>query len=72
MSSSILAVREKRWEKLPREVQLKAFSVKDYGLVGKGQLVDSLGPSLEEQQAVADLVSLPLVQGGLLACCGQV
>ena len=72
MSSSILAVQEKRWGTLPQEEQLTAFSVKDYGLVGKGQLVDPLGPSLEEQQAVAGPVLLPLVQVGQLACCGQV
>ena len=51
---------------------MMAVSGRDYGQVGMAQLVDSFGPSLEEQQAVAALVVLQLEQVGLLACCEQV
>lgn len=51
---------------------MTAFSVKDYASVGMAQLVDSFGPSLEEQQAAAALVVLQLERVGLLAYCGRV
>lgn len=57
---------------LRQGMQMTAVSVKDCGLVEMVQLVDSFGPSLEEQQAAAALVVPQLERVGLLACCGQV